>query len=304
MSMLRDIQTELSAAAPDLPSVLRKCKILAARLGSEEFGRLVEFELIGYPEERPLPNYRHLECALYGTFMNSAWQANRQSLPVELIPVEHRESFRRIEFREGIAKVLALEKGARVNKNDLIRFFEGEVYPGLNCVGIWLEIQPGEFQQLISAVQTRVLDFVLKIEAENPAAGESALHTQPVPPDTVRSLVNNFYGPVGGVAQNSSDFSQNVTMGWDRQDAAKLIAGLAQHLNELNLDPHQTKQAEAQIATIEAQLADEESDPVIVRQAGRTLRNLTEGAIRSLLATAVQPTIWHVVQQRMARLFT
>jgi hypothetical protein len=178
------------------------------------------------------------------------------------------------------------------------------VYPGLNCVGIWLEIQPGEFQQLISAVQTRILDFVLKIEAENPAAGEAALHTQPVPPDTVRSLVNNFYGPVGGLAQNSSDFSQNVTMGWDRQDAAKLIADLAQHLNELNLDPHQTKKAEAQIATIEAQLADEEPDPVIVRQAGRTLRNITEGAIGSLLATAVQPTIWHVVQQGMARLFT
>jgi hypothetical protein len=304
MSLLRDIQTELSAAAPNLPSVLRKCKILAARLGSEEFGRLVEFELSGYPEERPLPNYRHLTCALYGNFMNSAWQANRQSLSVELIPVEHRESFRRIEFREGIAKVLALEKGARINKNDLIQFFEGEVYPGLNCVGIWLEIQPGEFQQLISAVQTRILDFVLKIEAENPAAGEAALHTQPVPPDTVRSLVNNFYGPVGGLAQNSSDFSQNVTMGWDRQDAAKLIADLAQHLNELNLDPHQTKKAEAQIATIEAQLADEEPDPVIVRQAGRTLRNITEGAIGSLLATAVQPTIWHVVQQGMARLFT
>lgn len=91
-------------------------------------------------------------------------------------------------------------------------------------------------------------------------------------------------------------------MGWDRQDAAKLIADLAQHLNELNLDPHQTKKAEAQIATIEAQLADE-ADPVIVRQAGRTLRNITEGAIGSLLATAVQPTIWHAVQQGMAKLF-
>ena len=159
MSLLRDIQTELSTAAPDLPSVLRKCKILAARLGSEEFGQLVEFELSGYPEERPLPNYRHLTCTLYGNFISSAWQANRQPLPVELIPVEHRDSFRRMEFRQGIAKVLALEKGARINRNDLIEFFEGEVYRGLNCVGIWLEIQCGEFQQLISAVQTRILRF-------------------------------------------------------------------------------------------------------------------------------------------------
>ena len=39
-----------------------------------------------------------------------------------------------------------------------------------------------------------------------------------------------------------------------------------------------------------------ESDRVIVNQAGRTLRNITEGAIGSLVATvaiAAQPGIWH-----------
>jgi hypothetical protein len=61
--------------------------------------------------------------------------------------------------------------------------------------------------------------------------------------------------------------------------------------------------ARAQIATIEAQLSDQ-PDPVIVRQAGRTLRNITEGAIAGLIAAAVQPTVWDWIQAAMARLFS
>jgi hypothetical protein len=74
------------------------------------------------------------------------------------------------------------------------------------------------------------------------------------------------------------------------------------HLNELALDARQKQKAEAQIATLQAQLTDE-PDPVIVRQAGRTLRNITEGAIGSLLATAVQPAVWQWIQQVMAAHF-
>jgi hypothetical protein len=42
---------------------------------------------------------------------------------------------------------------------------------------------------------------------------------------------------------------------------------------------------------------------MIVEQAGRTLRNITEGAIESLLATAAQPTVWARVSQVTQRLF-
>ena len=61
--------------------------------------------------------------------------------------------------------------------------------------------------------------------------------------------------------------------------------------------------AKAQIATIQAQLADDEPDGRIIAQAGRTLRNITEGAIGSLIAAAVQPGIWHAVYQTLTTMF-
>ncbi|MGD0519822.1 MAG: hypothetical protein ABSA48_01080 [Terracidiphilus sp.] len=43
----------------------------------------------------------------------------------------------------------------------------------------------------------------------------------------------------------------------------------------------------AQIATIKAQFTYDQLDPVIIKQAGRTLRNITEDAIGSLVAGIV-----------------
>jgi hypothetical protein len=45
MSLLREIQNDLSRTEVDVPIVLRKCKILAARLGSKEFSQWIEWEL-------------------------------------------------------------------------------------------------------------------------------------------------------------------------------------------------------------------------------------------------------------------
>lgn len=101
----------------------------------------------------------------------------------------------------------------------------------------------------------------------------------------------------------ASTLSQSVLGPSERDDLTRLIHELTSHLSELGLNQDQERKANAQIATLKAQLVDE-ADTVIVRQAGRTLRNVTEGAIASLLATAVQPTVWHEVSQLMGALFS
>ena len=64
---------------------------------------------------------------------------------------------------------------------------------------------------------------------------------------------------------------------------------LGGRLDELRLNVEDKRVAQAQLDTVNIQLADK-PNPVIVREAGKTLRSLTEGAISSLIATAAQPT--------------
>ena len=185
---------------------------------------------------------------------------------------------------------------------ELVFVLQGKMYPALNCHAVWGEIPGVEFDQLVSAVKNRIFDFSLKIEAENPEAGEALPHTQPVPKDKLQPLVlNTFYGPVGNLAQNSEHFSQTSSIGLQPQDLSRLVEEFTNHLDELNLDAQQKRRAEAQIATLKAQLADE-PDSVIVKQAGRTLRNITEGASGSLLATAGQPAVWQWIHHVLATL--
>ena len=91
-----------------------------------------------------------------------------------------------------------ISRGARVELQSLIFRLQGKMYPDMNCVGAWMEVPGSKFEQLVSAVKNRILDFVLRIEAENPNAGEAPPNTQPVPKEKLRPLVHNvFYGAVG-----------------------------------------------------------------------------------------------------------
>ena len=89
----------------------------------------------------------------------------------------------------------------------------------------------------------------------------------------------------------------------ERVDLARLVREVGDHLHELKLGTAANQKANAQLATLQAQLS-EEPNAIIVREAGRTLRNITEGAIGSLIATAVQPTVWNWVAETMARVFS
>jgi hypothetical protein len=58
MSLLDEIQTAAAADAISLSSVLRKCQILAARLGYKPLKDWVEMESNGYQAGMELPHYR------------------------------------------------------------------------------------------------------------------------------------------------------------------------------------------------------------------------------------------------------
>src|SRR5712692_5370700 len=58
MSLLRDIQDGATEDTISLGSLLRKTKLLAARIGVREIGEWAERELVGYDNNEELPPYR------------------------------------------------------------------------------------------------------------------------------------------------------------------------------------------------------------------------------------------------------
>ena len=172
------------------------------------------------------------------------------------------------------------------------------MFPQMQCFRARKVISGNEFDQLISALKNRILDFVIKIAAENPDAGEAQLNSQPVKAEALQQLVtNHFSGPIRNFAQYSHDFSQTANSEIQHDELAEFVKLFTEHLDQLNLDETQTRKAAAQLATIHAQLSDE-PNPVIVQEAGRSLRSITENAIGGMLTTAiVNPDVWHWIQK-------
>ena len=74
----------------------------------------------------------------------------------------------------------------------------------------------------------------------------------------------------GGQGVQTTSFSTN--------DLQAVVELYKHHVDELGLDPLQRRRADAQVATIEAQLIDE-PDPTIIKAAGKSLKAIIEGAI-------------------------
>lgn len=81
----------------------------------------------------------------------------------------------------------------------------------MNCMQAWKVIPAGAIVAAIDVIRTRILNFVLEIEAQNPSAGEAELNSIPVPMEKVSHIFNTFItGNVQNLAHGSSNALQTA----------------------------------------------------------------------------------------------
>jgi hypothetical protein len=159
-------------------------------------------------------------------------------------------------------------------------------------------------------IQTFNLPYTARISAAGIHAIEDARHNPDHPSQAFPSITYNIVNvrtaincPIQQAGAQSMQEQVVTYSAQELSDLARLVGEFANHFDELKLDTRTKQRAKAQLDTLEAQLS-AEPDPVVVRQVGQTLRNITEGAIGSLVAAAAQPTIWSWVAHTMAKLFS
>ena len=69
MNLLEDIQNAAADSSSDVETLLRKCKILAARLNNQQLEDWLIWESNGYPEDVPVPKYRVWQLQVRGNFL-------------------------------------------------------------------------------------------------------------------------------------------------------------------------------------------------------------------------------------------
>jgi len=100
----------------------------------------------------------------------------------------------------------------------------------------------------------------------------------------------------GAIAQAGAQSTQHQTITYNSKDLDELrraIEILEQRIDELKLDAAAKSEALVQVDTINAQLRSVKPNSTVIREAGKSLRNVTEGAIGALLVEGVKH--WQLV---------
>lgn len=223
MSILEEIETAAVDGQSDLGTLLRKCKVLAARLDSQPLADWVLWESNGYPSDAKVPDYRILTLQLKGHFTGPFGSGIRNaSIPMVCVPEKLRSQFEAHECKMSIASLEHLTKTEsdlfQVNTGDLSVVLGSRVYSRMNCLSAWGEVGSPSIVEILNSVRNRILDFALAISKQVTKSGEVTNHTlKVIDPSKVTQI---FYTTIyeGGSATLvgsavNSNFNTSIVQG-------------------------------------------------------------------------------------------
>jgi hypothetical protein len=178
MSLLHDIQAAVLLEDSDLGPILLKCRLLAARLGSEPLAEWVRHESDGYPKTADLPEYRVIPVSYTASF-SGPFGSGIRNAPISPYLIEKfaGKQWVQYEIRESIAAIDDLlnpsEKGGSlgIDASNLILLLQGKVYPDYACNQVTGRLSRSSLVEIRHSVRTRVLELTIELEKSIPEAG-------------------------------------------------------------------------------------------------------------------------------------
>jgi hypothetical protein len=260
MSLIEEIQAGAISETGDVSALLRKCKLLAARLDNREFAEWVDRELGGYPSDLDLPQYRLVQTLSYGNFVGPyGMQASRQQIPLSLLPENLRATYRQARLDQAISAYQSFVDDDPVGRKgslhspwpaEMALHYGSKLMNDMQCVAAWREIPFSAIHILLNAVRTAILGFAIDIQREAPDAGESPVGApRPIPEERVTQIFNtNIAGSVGNIANGGSAFHQTATVGvqvadWD---------GLSRYLQSLGIPEQASPELKNELESVRA----------------------------------------------------
>jgi hypothetical protein len=218
MTLLEDIQNDAVDSSVELATLLRKCKLLSARLDSRQLEEWVTLESNGYPANVAVPDYRVWPLIVKGHFAGPFGSGIRNApIPYATLPAEVGERYSKYEYRGSVASAEAALDGIdgpiQVSTGDLALVLGMKVYQGQNCVQAWAEFSPHHLIELLNTVRNRVLDFAVAVWKESPGAADvDPAKGKALKPERVTQIFNTtVYGGsanlVGSAVSSSISFA-------------------------------------------------------------------------------------------------
>lgn len=171
MKLIDDLIEELTSKSVILTDVLVKTKVLAFKLKNTELQTWVDSELNGYTDGQ-LPDYRILPCQIIGTVSNGYQRGTNFPIPLTALKEKQREAMTTLRLVQSIATLDEIvHKGDSTKMvmnvpHEISNFLSKDFDNGFVIEFARREVDKVQIVQVLTAVRTKLLDFLLKVNEE------------------------------------------------------------------------------------------------------------------------------------------
>lgn len=179
MTLVKQLQAELTDLDKPLESILLKCQIVAARLDAPSFEHWVDWEQNGYPDGTPTPEYRSASCCCMAHLSDGVRVINNHTF--DFSHTAHLENLMDVCLRDPVAALVEMLRSGRCAlaiPDRLVGFIQKTaLQPGVSILQIWREVTMADISGMLASVRAKLLAFLLDIEKTLPEFdGETPLH--------------------------------------------------------------------------------------------------------------------------------
>lgn len=273
--------------------VLQKAYVVARKLEIKEFEAWVSKEINGYKDADEIPDYRFV------TGQIKVWNPYRGWIPVI---ADDPKAQRILNSRPASQPLGELEDTVvRAGSGNLTMTFTPEqerdiLGPNSLFANPKLHLSAGVVQGIVDKVRHIVLEWCLDLEAQG-VVGEGMTFSaqEKKAAESAQNIEVHYHGNVSQSQVATDRSSQVMNTSVNLEEMRTFVRELREHLGALQLTTDQQAQVLADLASIESQLSAPKPSGGIITEALKSIRNIAEGMVGSLLASGVLsrlPSMW------------
>jgi hypothetical protein len=286
--LVLELQRDALDKNVDVSSLLRKAVLVSKKLGITEIETWINQELSGYSaDEDAVPSYREVSGVIKVFNPYHGWQ------PLNFGNADLGEDLSKRKISQAIGELVAIAESEK-SGNLQVPFSQHTKNALMKMMSVPLEptllVSDAQIHGILEAVRNEILNWALDLETKGIVGdGMSFSKEEKEVASQVTYQVTNNIGSMQNsqLQQDSAGASQTQNIALPSVDISSFIEELKASLNDLGLNSDDTAELEAEVLTIEHQLASPKPKNIIIGESLKSARSILEGITGSVLATGL-----------------
>lgn len=170
---------ELANGTVDTLTALKRAKVLLSEFDNTELNNWINYEIIGYPDEVEIPQYRTVRGNLMGSYFKGSMAShmtwNHVSLPLGKMPDNLKEALLTVYLREGVEALRQLAETCNTSDKIMGKPVDADFFPAIAhynndpymmITSATVEMAMQCIHNVFSNVENRLLDVLILLEKE------------------------------------------------------------------------------------------------------------------------------------------